>query len=217
MLKGIKGAIFDLDGTLLDSMWVWEKVDHDFLGKRNIGFPIDLRENIEHLSFTEVAKYFKSRFGLKENIEDIMKEWNDMAYDEYSKNVMLKPYAKEFLSFLKAINIKTAIATSNSRLLMEAALRNNGILNMFDAVTTLDEVGKVKNLPDIYLLSARKLNVPPSECIVFEDILPAVKGAKAAGMKVIGVHDSYSEFQREDIIQVADRYISDYQECLEAI
>lgn len=217
MLKGIKGAIFDLDGTLIDSMWVWEKIDHDFLNKRKIDFPDDLRQNIEHLSFTEVAKYFKSRFNLHENIDDIMQEWNDMAYSEYSTNVTLKPHAKEFISFLKSINIKTAIATSNSKSLMNAALKSNGILNMFDAVTTLDEAGKVKNTPEIYLLSARKLNVQPSECIVFEDILPAVKGAKAAGMKVIGVHDSYSEFQKEDIILVADKYISDFQECLMAV
>lgn len=217
MLKGIKGAIFDLDGTLIDSMWVWEKIDHDFLKKRNLDFPDDLRGNIEHLSFREVAKYFKSRFSLNENIEDIMNEWNDMAYYEYSTNVMLKPYAKEFLLFLKSINVRTAIATSNSMLLMNAALENNGILHMFDAVTTLDEVGKVKNSPEIYLMSAKKLSIPPSECIVFEDILPAVKGAKAAGMRVIGVHDSYSEFQKEDILQVADRYISDFHECLEAI
>lgn len=217
MLKGIKGAIFDLDGTLIDSMWVWEKIDYDFLSKRNLTFPDDLRVNIEHLSFVEVAKYFKHRFNLNENIEDIMQEWNDMAYSEYSTNVLLKPHAREFLLVLKSMNIKTAIATSNSRLLMNAALKNNGITDMFDAITTLDEAGKVKNSPEIYLLSAKRLNVQPSECIVFEDILPAVKGAKAAGMKVIGVHDSYSEFQKEDIVRTADKYISDFQECLEAI
>lgn len=217
MLKGIKGAIFDLDGTLIDSMWVWEKIDYDFLSKRNLTFPDDLRVNIEHLSFVEVAKYFKHRFNLNENIEDIMQEWNDMAYSEYSTNVLLKPHAREFLLVLKSMNIRTAIATSNSRLLMNAALKNNGITDMFDAITTLDEAGKVKNSPEIYLLSAKRLNVQPSECIVFEDILPAVKGAKAAGMKVIGVHDSYSEFQKEDIMRTADKYISDFQECLEAI
>lgn len=217
MLKGIKGAIFDLDGTLIDSMWVWEKIDYDFLSKRNLAFPDDLRVNIEHLSFVEVAKYFKHRFNLNENIEDIMQEWNNMAYNEYSTNVLLKPHAREFLLALKSMNIKTAIATSNSRLLMNAALNNNGIADMFDAVTTLDEAGKVKNSPEIYLLSAKRLNIQPSECIVFEDILPAVKGAKAAGMKVIGVHDTYSEFQRKDIMQTADTYISDFQECLETI
>lgn len=217
MLKGIKGAIFDLDGTLIDSMWVWEKIDYDFLSKRNLTFPDDLRVNIEHLSFVEVAKYFKHRFNLNENIEDIMQEWNNMAYSEYSTNVLLKPHAREFLLALKSMNIRTAIATSNSRLLMNAALKNNGIADMFDAITTLDEAGKVKNSPEIYLLSAKRLNVQPSECIVFEDILPAVKGAKAAGMKVIGVHDSYSEFQKEDIVRTADKYISDFQECLEAI
>lgn len=217
MLKNIKAAIFDMDGTLVDSMWVWSKIDIEFLKKRGLELPNDLKDNIEHLSFTDTAKYFKERFKLQESIEDIMKEWNDMAFEEYSKNIKLKAGADRFLSTLKTAGIKIALATSNSNLLLEASLKNNGVFQYFDVITTTDEVERGKNFPDIYLLTAKKLGVASEECIVFEDILPAVMGAKAAGMKVVGVFDEYSEHQKIDIINTADYFINEYKDIIEAI
>ncbi|MFL0269470.1 HAD family hydrolase [Candidatus Clostridium radicumherbarum] len=217
MLKDIKAAIFDLDGTLIDSMWLWEKVDIDFLSKRDYELPIDLKENIEHLSFIDTAKYFKERFNLPENIEDIMAEWNSMAFEEYANNVSLKSGAKEYLHNLKLKGIKLALATSNSVPLLEAVLKNNGVYGYFDVITTTNEVNRGKNFPDIYLLSAEKLHVKPTECIVFEDILPAVLGAKMAGMKVVAVHDLYSEYQKNDIIASADYYIYKYEDLSIAV
>jgi len=216
MLKDIKAAIFDLDGTLIDSMWLWEKVDIDFLKLRGYELPIDLKENIEHLSFIDTAKYFKERFNLPENIEEIMDEWNSMAYEQYANNVSLKSGAEEYLHYLKLKGIKLALATSNSVPLLDAVLKNNGVYDYFDVITTTNEVNRGKNFPDIYLLSAKKLEVKPTECIVFEDILPAVLGAKMAGMKVVAVHDLYSEYQKNDIIASADYYIYKYEDINEA-
>lgn len=215
MLKDIKAAIFDLDGTLIDSMWLWEKVDIDFLSKRGYKLPVDLKENIEHLSFIDTAKYFKERFNLPESIEEIMDEWNTMAFKQYANTILLKPGAKEYLYSLKLKNIKIALATSNSIPLLEAVLKRNEVYNYFDVITTTIEVKRGKNFPDIYLLTAEKLGVNPNECIVFEDILPAVLGAKAAGMKVVAVHDIYSEYQRKDILNSADYYIYKYDEINE--
>jgi HAD superfamily hydrolase (TIGR01509 family) len=212
MIKDIKAAIFDLDGTLIDSMWLWEKVDIDFLKLRGHELPIDLKENIEHLSFIDTAKYFKERFNLPDGIEDIMAEWNSMAFEEYANNVSLKSGAKEYLHNLKLKGIKLALATSNSVPLLEAVLKNNGIYEYFDVITTTSEVSRGKNFPDIYLLSAEKLHVNPTECVVFEDILPAVLGAKMAGMKVVAVHDLYSEYQKNDIMASADYYIFKYDD-----
>jgi HAD superfamily hydrolase (TIGR01509 family) len=217
MFKDIKAAIFDMDGTLIDSMWVWKTVDIEYLMKRNITPPDDLRENIEHLSFSETAKYFKERFNLNESIEAIMAEWNDIALKEYTNNVKLKPGAKEFLTLLKSNEIKIGLATSNCNMLLEVALKNNNIYDYFDCITTTNEVNRGKNFPDVYLLCAEKLEVAPAKCIVFEDILPAVIGAKAAGMKVIGVHDLYSENQKEDIMRLADLYIFQYNELTKAV
>jgi len=115
------------------------------------------------------------------------------------------------------LNIKIGLATSNSKALLETGLHANGIYHYFDSITLTDEVSRGKNFPDVYLLAAERLGVKPEECIVFEDILPAVKGAKAAGMKVVGVYDDFSKEQKEDIINHADRYIVEYHELTTAI
>jgi HAD superfamily hydrolase (TIGR01509 family) len=216
MLNNIKAAIFDLDGTLIDSMGIWGKIDIDFLKKRGLDTPLDLRDYIEHLSFIDTAKYFKDRFNLSETIEEIMDEWNGMAYNEYSNTITLKPGAREYLECLKAKGIKLALATSNSHVLLEAVLKNNGVFEYFESITTTIEVDKGKNHPDIYLLSAKKLGVSPTQCVVFEDILPAVMGAKAAEMKVVAIYDVYSEYQKEEILRNADYYIYEYKELTNA-
>ena len=217
MLTNIKAAIFDLDGTLIDSMWVWGKIDEDYFKRRNMNLPEDLKSQIEHLSFDETAAYFKNNFDISDTIEEIKKEWMDSAYIEYLNNVKLKPGVVEFLSLLKTLNIKIGLATSNSKALLETGLNANGIYHYFDSITLTDEVSRGKNFPDVYLLAAERLGVKPEECIVFEDILPAVKGAKAAGMKVVGVYDDFSKEQKEDIINHADRYIVEYHELTAAI
>jgi HAD superfamily hydrolase (TIGR01509 family) len=217
MLKNIKGAIFDMDGTLIDSMWVWSKIDEEYLNKRSIDLPKDLKKEIEHLSFSEVAQYFKDRFNLPDTIDDIQKEWSRMAIHHYTNDVKLKPGAKDFLSILKSKGIKIGLATSNCSPLIEIVLKQNGIYDFFDSITTTDEVTRGKDFPDIYLLAAKRLNLNPEDCAVFEDILPAVKGAKAAHMLVIGVHDFYSEYQKQDIIAQADMYISQYDELTKVV
>lgn len=212
--NNIKGAIFDVDGTLIDSMQLWHKIDIEFLKKREMEVPEDLKDNIDNLTFLETAKYFKSRFNLEDTTQSIMDEWNNMALYEYSNNIGLKKGVKIFLDFLKSNNVKMSIATTNCEMLVNAVLKNNNIINYFEEITTTSEVKRGKNFPDIYLLSAKKLNLKPQNCIVFEDILPAVIGAKKAGMTVIGVHDCYSEYQKNDIIKYADKYIYDFEELI---
>ncbi|NEZ47667.1 HAD family phosphatase [Clostridium niameyense] len=211
-MNNLKAAIFDLDGTLIDSMDIWNKIDTDFLTKRNLKVPINLKEEIETLTFEEGATYFKNRFKLTESIEEILEEWNNMAYKEYAHNINLKKGAKNFLNLLKYRGIKIAIATSNTTPLVNAVLKNNNILNLFDVITTIDEVSRGKDFPDIYLLTSKKLNIDPKNCIVFEDILPALKGAKAAGMKVVAVYDTYSSKCKKQMESLADLYINDYDE-----
>ena len=217
MLENIKAAIFDMDGTLIDSMWVWGKIDMEYLTNRGISLPSDLREKIEHLGFLDVAKYFKERFQLPHTIDEITAEWSKMAYTEYEKNVKLKPGAADFLKMLKDKGIKIGLATSNSMELLEVVLKKNNIYDYFDNITTTDEVSRGKDFPDVYLLCAKRLGIEPSDCVVFEDILPAVRGAKAAGMKVVAVYDEYSAPQRDEILNLADSFIEHYDELRQAI
>ncbi|MDD3839119.1 MAG: HAD family phosphatase [Clostridia bacterium] len=215
MIKEIKGAIFDLDGTIIDSMGVWEKVDFDFLNKRNIPVPEDVSSIIKNMTFQETAVYFKQRFQLPDDIQDIMDEWNQMAYHEYANNVRLKPGAGEYLSMLKSKGIKAGLATSNCMELIQPVLKNNDVLEYFDVISTIDEVDRDKNFPDIYILTARRLQLNPKHCIVFEDILPGVLSAKKAGMKTVGVYDRYSRHEKKDIKKHADYFIYDFCQLLD--
>ncbi|MDU1855497.1 MAG: HAD family hydrolase, partial [Clostridium baratii] len=183
----------------------------DYLTSKNIPVRDDLNDEISHLSFNQVAVYFKERFKLEDSLDDIKNTWNTMAYDHYSSDITLKDGVVEFLDFLKKSNIKIGLATSNSTELLEASLKFNKIYDYFDAITITDEVSIGKHEPDVYLLAAKKLNVKPEECIVFEDILPAVKGAKKAGMKVIAVEDECSVLDKDDIIKNSDGFINDFR------
>ena len=210
MFKNIDAAIFDMDGTIVDSMWVWNKIDTEYLAKHNLDVPPSLNNDISHLSFNEVAIYFKNSFNLPYTLEEIKEHWNDMAYEAYCNEVKLKPGVKEFFNLLKENNIKIALATSNNTLLLEACLKANGIYEYFDTITLTNEVNRGKDFPDVYLLTANKLGVSPDKCIVFEDLLPAIQGAKKAGMKVIGVYDEHSLEQHNDMKALADDFILDY-------
>ena len=214
MLDNIKGAIFDLDGTLVDSMWVWAQIDIDYLKMKGHSAPPDLKDNIGHLSFSQTAAYFKERFKINDSIDTILTDWHNMAFNHYSNNVKLKAGVREFLKKLKDRKVKIALATSNSVPLLEACLKNNEIYDYFDSITTTDEVSRGKDYPDVYLLAASKINVTPENCLVFEDILPAVKGAKSANMKVIAVKDDDSLDSKELLTKYADKYIESFNELL---
>ncbi|KGG81324.1 HAD family hydrolase [Caloranaerobacter azorensis H53214] len=212
MLNRVKAVIFDLDGTIVDSMWIWEQIDIDFLAKRGIRLPNDLQKAIEGMSFTETAIYFKNRFNLKESIEEIKEEWNAMAYDFYKNRVPLKKGVNEFIKYLKQKNIKLGIGTSNSRELAIEVLKTHNILHYFDTIRTSCEVEKGKPYPDVFLKVAEDLKVSPEDCLVFEDTYAGVLAAKRAGMKVFAVADEFSFPYKDEICSLADKYIENFRE-----
>ncbi|WP_446898071.1 HAD family hydrolase [Clostridium sp. LBM24168] len=214
ILKNIEGAIFDLDGTLLDSMGMWENIDKEYLGNRNIPMPANLKMEIEHLSFRETAEYFKSRFNISDCIEIIEKDWYNMAFSKYAKNAMIKPYAKQFLRLLKSKNIKIALATSNYRTTSIAALKRNHIYELFDAIITTQDITRGKNFPDIYIVASTKINIPPEKCVVFEDSLPAIKAARQANMYVVAVHDKYCPYDWQYILKYSNAGIIDFSKII---
>lgn len=212
MFSNIKAVLFDMDGTLIDSLWMWRSIDKEFLGSRNIPMPDKLQKNIDGMSFSETACYFKEAFNLAEPVEEIKTIWNNMAMDKYRYEVPLKEGAREFLEALKAKGYKMGIATSNSRELAMCCLEALGIDKYFDSVVTACDVGAGKPAPDIYLKSAKNCGVEPCECIVFEDILQGIEAGHNAGMKVCTVYDDYSA--DDDVLkrEKADYYINNYNE-----
>ena len=212
VLDDIEAVIFDLDGTLVDSMWIWHDIDVEYLGKYDIPIPDRLQTDIEGMSFDEVAVYFKERFAIPDTPEQIKDSWNAMAWDKYEREVLLKPGVKAFLDACRSRGIKLGIATSKSRKLLDNISQVHGLTDYFACTLTGCEITKGKPAPDIYLAVAEKLGVRPERCLVFEDIIPGIMAGKNAGMKICAVEDTYSADIRAQKQYLADYYISDYTE-----
>jgi len=209
----MKACIFDLDGTLLDSMGLWDQIDIDFLGRRGITVPPDYMETISTMTFREAAAYTIKRFELPDTVDGLINEWNDMAAYAYGNTIQLKPYAKEYLLSLRERGVKLAIATALFPELCNSVLRSNGIDTLFHAICNTAQTGQGKSQPDVFLLAAKELGVPPKDCLVFEDLPAAVKSAKSAGMSVCAVYDKTSANDWEEIKKTADYAIVDFHEA----
>lgn len=209
-----KGAIFDLDGTLLDSMGVWDQVDIDFLGRRGIAVPDDYMAKVSAMQFRQIAEYTIARFGLDDTPEDLMHEWDEMARVAYSTVVETKPHAVEYLHELKGSGAKLAVATSLHPTLRDPAMAHVGIDDLFDQVVSVDDAGGVgKDRPDVYMLAAQRLHVAPEDCTVFEDLLVGIKAAKSLGMNVWAMHDDSSAKDWPEICEVADGVLFDFTDA----
>lgn len=216
-LLSIKAVLFDLDGTLVDSMWMWKEIDIEYLARYGWEYPEDLQQSIEGMSFDETARYFKKRFNIPDSIEEISKCWNEMAYEKYAHVVDLKPGAYEFLDYLKSKDIKMGVSTSNSRILAEAVLNNRKVKDYFGAILTGDECGHGKPEPDVFLNTAKALGISNTKCLVFEDIPAGIIAGKRAGMKTVAVKDEFSDHLWDRKSELSDYQISDYWEIMNEI
>lgn len=215
MLSGKEAIIFDFDGTLADSMWIWTSIDEDYIRKYRLEKPENFHEDMEGMSYTEVARYFLDTFPqLPHTQEEIMREWSEMANEKYLSEVLLKEGVKEFLAYVKGLGIKTGIATSNAREIVMETLETMGVSEYFDSVHSACEVAAGKPSPDIYLLVAEELGVQPKRCLVFEDVPMGILAGKNAGMKVCAVEDDFSRPQIEKKRTLADYYIETYYDVL---
>ena len=218
MLEQIKAVIFDLDGTLVDSMWMWRTIDIEYLTNQGIEVPENLeafQEELEGMGFTETAILFKERFKIPDSLEEIKNTWICMSGEKYRNEVPLKPGVKEFLDYLKERNMKIGISSSNSRELIQMVLEAHGILEYFDCITTCCEVKRGKPEPDVYLKTAQGLEVEPEACLVFEYLPMGILAGKRAGMKVCAIDDAYSRKQESQKRELADWYILDYTQLAE--
>lgn len=206
----IKGVIFDLDGTLLDSMGIWEHIAEDYLLSLGITPKEDLSETFKDMSFEQSAKYYQDHYNVNKSVEDIMNDIHKMVEDYYFYDVSLKDGVKEFLDYLYKNNIKMCIGTATHRYLVEAALARLNVSNVFDFIITCYEVGQGKDQPIIYQKALELLNTPKEETFIFEDALYAIITAKKAGFHVVGVYDKYEKNQ-DEVKRISDKYIKNYK------
>lgn len=214
ILTKYDAVIFDLDGTLVDSMWMWKTIDIEYLARFDIPMPDDLQKAIEGMSFNETAVYFKSRFGIKDSLEKIKSDWNEMAYHIYKDRVKVKNGVVRFLEILKANKIKIGVATSNSSELTQTCFESLGISHYFDSIVTGSDVKKGKPDPEIYLKNAENLNVLPNKCLVFEDIPVGLLAGKSAGMDICCIYDDYSKDVIDEKKQLSDYDAEDFEDFI---
>jgi HAD superfamily hydrolase (TIGR01509 family) len=204
-----KAIIFDLDGTLIDSMSLWRDLDIKFLAKRGIALPDNIFDNMHSNNLTDTAIYFKERFSLPETIQEIMNEWLNSVQQAYTNEIQLKSGARELLKSLSERAITMAIGTSNTRVLTELVLQSHGIYDLFKTIVTGCDTLRGKPYPDIFLLCAENLGISQTDILVIEDTLLGVKAAKNAGMSVYVVADDFSLKDKTEIISSADAYFDD--------
>lgn len=200
-------AIFDMDGTVLDSMPVWDTLGEDYL--RSLGRPVPpgLRGVLAPLSMQQTASYLMDRCGVPGPAGRIIDEINALVADFYRNTAPAKPGAAELLSCLRARGVRLALATATDRPLAEAALRRTGLLPYFSCLLTCSEVGAGKDRPDIYFAALAALSAKREETLVFEDAVHAIETAKAAGFAVAAVRDASMEAQTPRIRALADLYL----------
>lgn len=214
MITNKKAVIFDLDGSLVDSMWIWREIDIEYMNRHGYATTREeldaFQAEIEGMSFRETAEWVSSHYDIPRTVEEMMDDWNNMAWDKYEKEVPLKEGVRGFIERCKKHGIKLGIASSNSRELVENVLNVHGILDYFECIKTGSDGLKGKPAPDIYLTVADLLQVSPADCLVFEDVIKGIQAGKSAGMQVCAVEDAYSAIHREEKKKLADYYIEDY-------
>ena len=194
--KGVKLLIFDLDGTLLDSMNVWNKVDIDFLGRYGYEVTPDYTDFVKRASIDEAALYTQKRYKIPLSPAEIIAEWDKMVSGFYKSEVELKLNVKAYLDEARRLGFQLGVATALTRNNAVAGLVRNRILELFEAVITLEDVGKKidKSSPDIFLnvlnyVNARGTSITPSQTLVFDDVQAAASGARNGGFLTCAVYD----------------------------
>ena len=212
----IRAAVFDLDGTLIDSMEIWREVDEDFFARRGMAVPERYQERIAHLGFRECAAFTVREYLPAESEEKIIGEWRALSLSKYSAadgEKYFKPGAVEFVRRLKEKGFRLGVATASSPEFFLPILQAGGAAPLFDEFCTVDEAGRNKSCPDIFLLCAKRLGVPPEECAVFEDNLAALRAAKSTGMFAVGVYDEASRAFHAEMEREADLFIRSFAEA----
>lgn len=208
----INAAIFDLDGTLLDSMSIWEHLCERYLLSLGKNPDPELNQVISTMTILQACEYLINEYQLDSSPEEIAAMLQSTVKDFYFYEAQLKPGVRDFLAKLSGRGIKMCIATASDRPYVEAALKRCGIFEYFDKIFTCSEIGFSKQSPDIFNTATKFLNTEISKTAVFEDAYFAAQTAKGLGYFVCGVFDQ-SEPKTNKLKEIADIYIKDFNEA----
>ena len=205
--------LLDMDGTLIDSNGIWKDVDIRFLARRGMEYSKAYYEGVAHTIFPLAAQFTKEFCHLDESCDEIMQEWMELAQGLYT-TVAIKPGVREYLEKCRTEGRRMALVTSSVPEHCHAAMRHLALLDYFESITFAQELGLEKKDPAIWKTVAERHGVAPEHCTVLDDSLSACKGAKAAGMRVIGVYDSFFSADEASMRSICDRYITSFLELL---
>ncbi len=207
-------AIFDFDGTLAETAWLWRRVDDIFFEERGLPYDEDSHEMLATLGFRAGAQWCIDRYGLHEDAADICDEWNRLGSELYAKEVFLRPGAREYLVALREEGVALALATTNDPHVLASMRSHVDVGELFDAVVCGREVARPKDHPDIYLEAARRVGAAPRSCIVFEDIIAGIRSAASAGMTTCGVRCADEHQDARAIRREADLFIDGWEDVM---
>lgn len=212
----IEGAVFDFDGTLFDSMFIWDTIGEKYLRSLGIEPRERLNEKLKSMSLYQAACYYRSEYGVTLSTDEIIDGVNSVIKHYYQNEIMPKPGIPELIRSFKERGIKMCVATATDIHLIRAALQRTELLGYFSEIFTCYTVGHGKDEPHIYDAALNCLGTPKDKTIVFEDALYAAKTAKSAGYIVAGVYDRF-ERNQEELKSLADFYITDYGQAMDLL
>lgn len=208
----IKGVIFDLDGTLLDSMWYWDRFGEEFLAERGKVPRPDFRDKYYVYSTEATAEMIIEDYGLSETPEEIIQGMMDTAARFYRARVQPKPHALELMERLKRAGVNMAIATATEHILVDIAVERFGLDKYVEKIINCTDVGASKTEPDIYLKALEYVGTPIPETAVFEDALIAAQTAKKLGFYTVGVYDGTAAPNEKAMRELCDEYVYDFSQ-----
>lgn len=198
-----------MDGTLLDSMGIWEDVGEIYLKRRGMAAKPGLNDVIINMRLIDAAQFLIDDYGLSASVEEVCDEFKDIVQQYYNNEAPIKPGVYEFLEELKSRGVGMCLATATNRHMVEPALKRLGLYDYFSEIFTTKEVGKHKGFPDIYRVSLEHLGTDRSNTLVFEDALYAANTAKADGFLVAGISDRFCR-ELAEVKELSDVYIESY-------
>ena len=205
----IKAAIFDADGTLLDSMGQWNLVPYKYVKSLGVAAEENIAEKLFTMTISEAAEFIIDEYELSVTVEEAVEGMDAIIREFYKNDVKLKDGAGELLEFFKSRGIPMVIGTSTDRDCIEVGLERTGISAYFDRIYTSTEVGKSKEKPDLFIQAMEFMESSPDETIVFEDGLYSLRTAAALGMKTVGIFDEVSLSNQKELKELADLYVDE--------